>query len=168
MEPAQQKYIEQRRDGMYNPIVGGVPMIAPETGDDQDTVEVKREVGRPVGTSGIPQQSQQSSANLFSRANIQQAIYSTESLRNEGYKHMRKKLGKNKLKTAEKNMIDELCESIVVSCEEADWSTSLTNCISDPNNIESLNALNEIQQLSSEHDLDLYSAALLYHSNKEV
>jgi hypothetical protein len=65
-------------------------------------------------------------------------------------------------------MIDELCESIVVSCEEADWSTSLTNCISDPNNIESLNALNEIQQLSSEHDLDLYSAALLYHSNKEV
>ena len=168
MQSAQQKYIEQRKEGMYNPIVGGVPMIAPETGDDQDTVEVKREVGRPVGTSGIPQQSQQSSANLFSRANIQQAIYSTESLRNEGYKHMRKKLGKNKLKTAEKNMIDELCESIVVSCEEADWSTSLTNCISDPNNIESLNALNEIQQLSSEHDLDLYSAALLYHSNKEV
>jgi hypothetical protein len=168
MEPAQQKYIEQRRDGMYNPIVGGVPMIAPETGDEQDTVEVKREVGRPVGTSGIPQQSQQSSANLFSRANIQQAIYSTESLRNEGYKHMRKKLGKNKLKTAEKNMIDELCESIVVSCEEADWSTSLTNCISDPNNIESLNALNKIQQLSSEHDLDLYSAALLYHSNTEI
>jgi len=168
MESAQQKYIEQRKEGMYNPIVGGVPMIAPETGDDQDAVEVKREVGRPVGTSGIPQQSQQSSANLFSRANIQQAIYSTESLRNEGYKHMRKKLGKNKLKTAEKNMIDELCESIVVSCEEADWKTSLTNCISDPNNIESLNALNEIQQLSSEHDLDLYSAALLYHSNKEV
>jgi len=81
---------------------------------------------------------------------------------------MRKKLGKNKLKTAEKNMIDELCESIVVSCEEADWSTSLTNCISNPNNIESLNALNKIQQLSSEHNLDLYSAALLYHSNTEI
>ena len=168
MQPAQQKYIEQRKEGMYNPIVGGVPMIAPETGDDQDTVEVKREVGRPVGTSGIPQQSQQSSANLFSRANIQQTIYSTESLRNEGYKHMRKKLGKNKLKNEEKNMIDELCESIVVSCEEADWSTSLTNCILDPNNIESLSALNKIQQLSSDHDLDLYSAALLYHSNTEI
>jgi hypothetical protein len=168
MQPAQQKYIEQRKEGMYNPIVGGVPMIAPETGEDQDTVEVKREVGRPVGTSGIPQQSQQSSANLFSRANIQQTIYSTESLRNEGYKHMRKKLGKNKLKTAEKNMIDELCESIVVSCDESDWSKKLNSCILDPNNIESLSALNKIQQLSSDHDLDLYSAALLYHSNTEI
>ena len=168
MQPAQQKYIEQRKEGMYNPIVGGVPMIAPETGDDQDTVEVKREVGRPVGTSGIPQQSQQSSANLFSRANIQQTIYSTESLRNEGYKHMRKKLGKNKLKNEEKNMIDELCESIVVSCDESDWSKKLNSCILDPNNIESLSALNKIQQLSSDHDLDLYSAALLYHSNTEI
>lgn len=168
MQSAQQKYIEQRKEGMYNPIVGGVPMIAPETGDDQDTVEVKREVGRPVGTSGIPQQSQQSSANLFSRANIQQTIYSTESLRNEGYKHMRKKLGKNKLKNEEKNMIDELCESIVVSCDESDWSKKLNSCILDPNNIESLSALNKIQQLSSDHDLDLYSAALLYHSNTEI
>ena len=107
MQGAQEKYIEQRKEGMYNPIVGGVPMIAPETGDEQDTTEVKREVGRPVGTSGIPQESQQSSANLFSRANIQQIIYATESLRNEGYKQMRKKLEKL-AKDAEKNMINEL------------------------------------------------------------
>ena len=166
MQDAQEKYIEQRKEGMYNPIVGGVPMIAPETGDEQDTTEVKREVGRPVGTSGIPQQSQQSSANLFSRANIQQIIYATESLRNEGYKQMRKKLGKTKLKNTEKSMIDELCESIVVSCDESDWGKSLSNCIGDPNNIASLNALKEIQKLSSDHDLDLYSASLLYHSNQ--
>ena len=166
MQGAQEKYIEQRKEGMYNPVVGGVPMIAPETGDEQDTTEIKREVGRPVGTSGIPQQSQQSTANLFSRANIQQIIYATESLRGEGYKQMRKKLGKTKLKDAEKNMINELCESIVVSCDESDWNTSLSNCITDPNNIESLNALKEIQKLSSDHDLDLYSASLLYHSNR--
>lgn len=79
---------------------------------------------------------------------------------------MRKKLGKTKLKDAEKNMINELCESIVVSCDESDWSESLNNCIGDPNNIESLNALNEIQKISSDHDLDLYSASLLYHSNR--
>ena len=81
---------------------------------------------------------------------------------------MRKKLGKNKLKNEEKNMINELCESIVVSCDESDWSKKLNSCILDPNNIESLSALNKIQQLSSDHDLDLYSAALLYHSNKEI
>jgi len=151
---------------MYNPIVGGVPMVSPETQGEQESNEVKREVGRPVGTSGIPQESQQSSANLFSQANIQQIIYATESLRNEGYKQMRKKLGKSKLKNAEKNMIDELCESIVVSSDEANWNKGLTDCIEDPDNIASLNALSEIQNISSEHDLDLYSASLLYHSNR--
>jgi len=166
MQPAQREYISQRREGMYNPIVGGVPMVSPETQGEQESNEVKREVGRPVGTSGIPQESQQSSANLFSQANIQQIIYATESLRNEGYKQMRKKLGKSKLKNAEKNMIDELCESIVVSSDEANWNKGLTDCIEDPDNIASLNALSEIQNISSEHDLDLYSASLLYHSNR--
>jgi hypothetical protein len=168
MQPAQEKYIEQRKEGMYNPIVGGVPMIAPETGDEQEVQQVKREVGRPVGTSGIPQDKQSSAKELFSRKNLQQIIYSTEELRNEGYKQMRKKLSKTKLKNVEKSMIDELCESIILSCEKSEWSQKLNNCIKDPENIDSLNALHDIQELSISHDLDLYSAALLHHSNKEV
>lgn len=167
MESAQKRYIEQRKDGMYNPIVGGVPMIEPEGGDEPQSTDIKKEVGRPVGTSDIPQQSQQSSAEeLFSRKNLQQIIYSTEELRNEGYKRMRKKLKKAKLKNAEKAMVDELCESIVVSSSESDWKSSLANCIDDPDNIESLGTENEIQELSLKHNVDLYSAALLYHSNK--
>ena len=166
MESAQQKYIEQRKEGMYNPIVGGVPMIAPETGDEEETQQVKREVGRPVGTSGIPQEKQSSAKELFSRKNLQQIIYATETLRNEGYKQMRKKLKKTNLKKNEKSMIDELCESVVLASSESDWSEKLTNCINDPDCIEQLNAMNEIQNLSLDHDLDLYSAALLYHSNR--
>jgi len=166
MESAQQKYIEQRKEGMYNPIVGGVPMIAPETGDEEEVQQVKREVGRPVGTSGIPQEKQSSAKELFSRKNLQQIIYATEELRTEGYKQMRKKLSKTKLKKAEKSMIDELCESVVLASSESDWSEKLTNCINDPDCIEQLNAMNEIQNLSLDHDLDLYSAALLYHSNR--
>ena len=166
MEAAQQKYIEQRKEGMYNPIVGGVPMIAPETGDEEQVQQVKQEVGRPVGTSGIPQEQQSSAKELFSRKNLQQIIYATETLRNEGYKQMRKKLNKTKLKKNEKSMIDELCESVVLASSESDWSEKLTNCINDPDCIEQLNAMNEIQNLSLDHDLDLYSAALLYHSNR--
>ena len=166
MQPAQEKYIEQRKEGMYNPIVGGVPMIAPETGDEEEVQQVKREVGRPVGTSGIPQEKQSSAKELFSRKNLQQIIYATEELRTEGYKQMRKKLSKTKLKKTEKSMIDELCESVVLASSESDWSEKLTNCINDPDCIEQLNAMNEIQNLSLDHDLDLYSAALLYHSNR--
>jgi hypothetical protein len=167
MELAQKKYIDQRKEGMYNPIVGGVPMITPEVGDEEEVQQVKREVGRPVGTSGSPQQKQSSAKELFSRKNLQQIIYATEELRNEGYKQMRKKLSKTKLKKTEKLMIDELCESVVLASSESDWSEKLINCINDPDCIEQLNAMNEIQNLSLNHDLDLYSAALLYHSNRK-
>jgi len=167
MQPAQEKYIEQRKEGMYNPIVGGVPMITPETSDEEEVQQVKREVGRPVGTSGVPQEKQSSAKELFSRKNLQQIIYATEELRNEGYKQMRKKLKKTKLKKAEKSMIDELCESVVLASSESDWPEKLINCINDPDCIEQLNAMNEIQNLSLDHDLDLYSAALLFHSNRK-
>ena len=169
MQSAQEKYIEQRKEGMYNPIVGGVPMIAPETGEIEEEIQnVKREVGRPVGTSGIPQNNQSSAKELFSRKHLQEIIYSTESLRAEGYTGMRKKLKKKKLKNTEKSMIDELCESIVVSCEQSVWKEKLNNCIKNPDDIESLNVLNSIQELSISHNLDLYSAALLHHSNRKV
>ena len=167
MQPAQEKYIEQRKEGMYNPIVGGVPMITQETSDEEEVQQVKREVGRPVGTSGVPQEKQSSAKELFSRKNLQQIIYATEELRNEGYKQMRKKLKKTKLKKAEKSMIDELCESVVLASSESDWPEELINCINDPDCIEQLNAMNEIQNLSLDHDLDLYSAALLFHSNRK-
>ena len=164
MTDAQKKYIEERKLGMYNPIVGGVPMISPESNEvDQ---QAKKEVGRPVGTSGIPQESQSKVENLYSRKNIQQIIYSTESLRDQGYKHMRKKLGKKKLKNSEKAMIDDLCESIVLSRKEEEWNSSLSECLSNIDGIEGLNVNGSVQELSIEHGLDLYSAALLYHSNR--
>ena len=166
MEAVQEKYIEQRKERMYNPIVGGVPMITPEVGDDQVN-SPKGEVGRPVGTSGIPQESKSVDKELYSRKDLQEVIYSTEELRDCGYKAMRKKLDKNKLKNSEKKMIDELCESIVSSGDPLSWQEKLHACVEDSEEIASLEVMNEIQELSLRHELDLYSAALLYHSNKE-
>lgn len=165
MPSAQKQYIKQRKEGMYNPIVGGVPMIEPELEGEVGKESPQQEVGRPVGSSGIPQENS-TSKQLYSRKDLQGVIYSTEALRNNGYKLMRKKLGKTKLKGSEKNMIDELCESIVVSSLEAEWEERLSLCISDPNKIESLGVNAEIQNLSTDHELDLYSAAILYHSNE--
>ena len=165
MTSAQKQYIEQRKEGMYNPIVGGVPMIEPELSGEISKESSKQEVGRPVGSSGIPQENS-TSKQLYSRKDLQGVIYSTEDLRNNGYKLMRKKLGKSKLKNTEKKMIDELCESIVLSSLEAEWANKLDLCINDPNCIESLGVNAEIQNLSTDHELDLYSAAILYHSNK--
>jgi hypothetical protein len=164
MNSAQEKYIKERKLGMYNPIVGGVPMIEPESNNSKQ--QVNKEVGRPVGTSGVPQESQSQEENLYSRKNIQQVVYSTESLRDQGYKGMRKKLGKKKLKNAERKMIDDLCESIVLSKNEEDWGSSLRECLSNVDGIENLSVNCSVQEMSIDHGLDLYSAALLYHSNR--
>ena len=167
MGGAQKSYIEQRKTGMYNPIVGGVPMAPSEEDSPVDSVPVdKKEVGRPVGSSGIPQESKSSNENLYSRKNLQGIIYSTESLRQVGYTNMKGKLNKKRLKKAEEKMVDDLCQSIIISESKDKWEEKLLVCIKDPNHIESLDSRSEVKELSIQHDLDLYSAALLYHSEK--
>ena len=163
MEGAQKKYIEQRKQGMYNPIVGGVPMIEPQTGAKSGP---SKEVGRPVGTSEIPQENKINAEELYSRKNIQDIIYSTENLKSNALKQMRKKLGKKKLKKSEESMVFELIESVVLSESEENWEESLSRCIDNPDEIINLGINSKIQLISNEHDLDLYSSALLYHSNR--
>lgn len=162
MQPAQERYIEQRKSGLYNPIVGGVPVLTEENQNQQP----KKEVGRPVGTSDIKQENKVTAEQLYSRKNIQEVIYATENLRQEGFKKMRSKLKKKKLKATEESLINDLCESIITSSEQSEWESKLISCVENSDNIENLNMINRVQELSLEYDLDLYSSALLYHSDR--
>ena len=162
MQPAQERYIEQRKNGLYNPIVGGAPVLS----DENQKQDAKKEVGRPVGTSEIKQENKVTAEQLYSRKDIQEVIYATETLRQEGFKEMRKKLKKKKLKASEESLINDLCESIITSSEKSVWNEKLKACLTNSDNIESLGIINRIQELSLEYDLDLYSSALLYHSDR--
>ncbi len=165
---AQEKFIEEREKGYFNPIVGGIPMITPPDGDDdpEAPTSTPSEVGRPTGTTGIPQESPRESAaasELYSRKNIQQNVYATEKLRDLGYASMRKQLKKKRLNKNEKALIDELCEAVVVAEERASWEETLKECIADQEKIASLGTLEAVADISAKHEIDLYSAALLYH-----
>ena len=162
MQPAQERYIEQRKNGLYNPIVGGAPVLS----DENQKQDAKKEVGRPVGTSEIKQENKVTAEQLYSRKDIQEVIYATETLRQEGFKEMRKKLKKKKLKASEESLINDLCESIITSSEKSVWNEKLKACLTNSDNIENLGIINRIQELSLEYDLDLYSSALLYHSDR--
>jgi hypothetical protein len=70
------------------------------------------------------------------------------------------------LKASEESLINDLCESIITSSEKSLWTDKLEACVENSENIESLDIINRIQQLSLEYDLDLYSSALLYHSDR--
>jgi hypothetical protein len=158
LESAQKDFLEDREQGYYNPIVGGVPVIAPAGGSSGP----RKEAGRPEGTTDIPL------ANAtYSRANIQKTIYDIDSLMHDAKDKFMKKLKAKKLTENQNDMISNLCESIVCSENKESWTETLESCVKDFNEIENLQTLNEVLDISTQHTLEPYPAAILYHSHEK-
>ncbi|HCI72205.1 MAG TPA: hypothetical protein DHV30_17050, partial [Balneola sp.] len=157
LKPEQQDFLEDREKGYYNPIVGGVPVYSP----DKKTTGPRKEAGRPEGTTDIPIVNAQ-----YSRANIQKTIYDIESFVNDSKAKMINKLGVEKLNDSQEDMLNNLCESIVCSQDKEYWGETLESCVKDFNEIENLNTLKEVLDISAQHTLDTYPAAILYHSDE--
>tara|TARA_R110000772_G_scaffold20339_1_gene56404 strand:- start:491 stop:1072 length:582 start_codon:yes stop_codon:yes gene_type:complete len=162
LSPAQKKFIEEREEGFYNPIVGGVPMI--ESPDSEVNQGPNGQAGRPEGTSGIPQENSQAQ---YSRKNIQSTIEELETARAEIKKVMRKELKIKRFTKNNENMLDSLCEAVVCSTSIENWTQTALSCVSNLEEIQELNVLPEILEISAKHELDNYSAAILYHSNEK-
>jgi hypothetical protein len=157
LKPEQQDFLEDREKGYYNPIVGGVPVFSP----DKKATGPRKEAGRPEGTTDIPITNAQ-----YSRANIQKTIYDVEGFVNDSKAKMIEKLGVDTLNDSQEDMLSNLCESIVCSQEKEYWGETLESCVKDFNEIENLNTLKEVLDISAQHTLDTYPAAILYHSDE--
>jgi hypothetical protein len=165
--PAQAQFIKEREDGYYNPIVGGVPVVSPPTPPTPPAAKgknvinnTKKVAGRPEGTTGIP-----IVKASFSVKNIQNVVKKIEETRGSIEKQLKKKLNTNKFNKQQVQMIDKLCEAIVVSQNVNTWESTASSCVNNFEEISSLSIMPEILTVASEHELeDDYSAALLYHS----
>jgi hypothetical protein len=157
LEQAQDKFVDQREKGYFNPIVGGIPMI--------DDDEMKKPRTQP--TNGMPGRPE-GSEDQFSRANIQETIYDIENLRNIAFAKLGDKLKVDKkgFSKDQEKMVDKLCESVVCSTEKENWSDQMISCVNDFNVIEKLGTLNGVLNVSESHKLELYPSAILYHSNE--
>ncbi len=159
LDAAQDKFVEQRKKGHYNPIVGGIPMIeddAPvESADEQKVPGVP---GRPVGTTEAKES--------ISKEAIQSTVYEIEALQTLATQEMKTKMGKKRLTKQQKEMIASLCESVVCGSEKENWTSTMISCVNDYTKIESLNTLSEIYDVSDAHQLEIYPSAILYHSNE--
>ena len=156
LNDAQKDFLEEREQGYYNPIVGGVPVIAPAGGGGTGP---RKEAGRPEGTTDIPL------ANAkYSRATIQQTIYDIDNLIHEAKAQLVKKLKVKELTNEQQDMASTLCESIVCSRPKEYWAETLESCVKDFNEIESLETLKEVLDISAEHTLEAYPSAILHHS----
>ena len=158
LDGAQEKFIEQRKKGYFNPIVGGIPMIEDLAEDVEKNQPTSGMSGRPPG-----------SEDKFSRENIQATIYDIESLRAVASTKLKEKLkvGKKGFNKEQSKMIDNLCEAVVCSTEKENWTDQIISCVNDFSVIERLGTLNEVLDISDEHKLELYPSAILYHSQNE-
>jgi hypothetical protein len=162
--PAQESFVEERKEGFYNPLVGGVPVAppaAPVGGGPKPINKTPRQAGRPEGTTGIPL-----ADASYSRSNIQTTIYEIEAFVNTAQKKLAKKLKTKKLNNSQGEMLDTLCESIVCARDKEYWVKTLESCVKDFNEIEKLEALEKVLTISGNHNLETYPAAILYHSNE--
>lgn len=158
LDSAQQDFLEDREKGYYNPIVGGVPVYSP----DDKASGPRKEAGRPEGTTDIPL------ANAkYSRSNIQKTIYDIDSFIHDAKDKMISHLKVSKLSEAQEEMVSNLCESIVCSHNKEYWGETLESCVKDFNEIENLDTLKEVLDISAQHTLETYPAAILYHSHEK-
>jgi hypothetical protein len=163
LTPAQETYIEERKKGYYNPIVGGVPVVsAPDSKNTKGSGPINQTTkvaGRPEGTTGIP-----ITKASYSRKNIQNVVYEIEKVRASAKQALKDSLKIKKFNKLQENMLDKLCEAVVCSAAIENWNEQLISCVNNFENIESLGIMDDILNISAEHQLDNYSSAILYHS----
>lgn len=156
LEKAQEKFVEQREKGYFNPIVGGVPMIDPETGEEEPG-----KISKPTkGMSGRPE----GSKDQFSRENIQGTIYEIEALNSIAKEKMLEKLNSESLDENQEKMISQLCESVICASKKENWTETMLSCVNDFTEIEKLGTMENILDVSEAHKLEIYPSAILYHS----
>ena len=159
---AQAKFVEERKKGYYNPIVGGVPVIAPpapEVSGVKPAIKkttTPNERGRPVG----------SNASVYAKDAIAKVMDKTKDLYSIVELGLKKKYSKKSLNAEQNKLAQGISEAIILGSQCESWTSLATEVLNDPNKLDKLNILSEIQTTAGEHDLDTYAAALLYHSTK--
>jgi hypothetical protein len=164
---AQEKFVEEREKGYYTPLSVAQPIMEDEEEGAPlpKTPAMKKDTGRPAGTK-TKKDGIFASGELHSRKNIQQVVYSIEDLRTHAEAELKKHFKRKRLSKQHKEMLDMLSESIVMSTEASEWKKTADACIKDFDNIEKLEVMTEVLEMSEEHELVSYPAAILYHSKK--
>ena len=179
LEAAQEKFVEERQKGYYNPIVGGQPM--PMTlEEDMEVEEMKHPKGaeilnkpqetnnraRSASNPGRPLGSKTLAKQCYSVTAIKETADKTNDLYNSLATEAKKIFKKKRLNKNQKEMLERVCESVVVSKDKNDWLSTGKACIADPQELIKLQPMEPILKISAEHELDDYAAAILHHSRK--
>lgn len=171
---AQEKFLNDREKGYYMPLVNSInikqdadaeespaptPIAAPNARSANKTATTSSPSGgRPMGTSKANEP--------FSRKNIIETVKKMNEFELKAFASFAEKYGVDNLSEQNKNLVSNLCESIFVSKESAEWEDCLGSVLDDFDKINDLNTSASILDIAAQHQLDDLSAAILHHSTK--
>ena len=174
-EQAQEDYIEKRKKGFYEPIMGG-PNSQKELAkvkvnnsgpSNAPTKDVPKENGRPEG-EGVPLETNTvgpigASQLKFSMEKIKDNLLAAQKLNDLVESSLRKKHKKRKLSKQQKEVAAGISEIIISNENPKDWNSKIDKYISSPvdSNPERIDL---IQDIAFIHQVDNYLASILFNS----
>ena len=162
LREAQKRFVEDRDNGWYNPIVGGVPVIPPPVDPNAKQAnpatnnKTPNSNGRPAGKSTAS----------FSVKGLTDIVSKTNDLYVSMFTKAKAIYKKTRLNKVQKEVIKDVCLSAIQCSEMDDWFNTAAECLNNPNAVMVLKTLGGVSDLAAEHNLDEYSSSLLYHSSK--
>tara|TARA_R110000822_G_scaffold110654_6_gene241003 strand:+ start:29640 stop:31586 length:1947 start_codon:yes stop_codon:yes gene_type:complete len=153
LKKSQERYKEERESGLYNPLVGGVPMIEGAVSNTPTSIP-KKENGRPNGAAA-------------SVEGMKEFYKKVQELDDFTSKCIKKTLKKTKLTGEQVDLVNSLCQDIIVSCDMENWQEECKSCLKDFNRVKNLKINKDIEEISNELQLDNLSASILYHSKQK-
>jgi len=159
MQEAQDKFKEEREKGHYMPLVNTINLYNEEQEDDSEPSQPKAispSGGRPIGVSN----------SSYSKKNIVEATKKINELEILAFREFASKFGLKRMSKQKKEMVTQVCESIVIAKDSADWESTLSEIVQDLDKLSSLAVNQKVLELGCQHQLDDLASAILYHSTQ--
>jgi hypothetical protein len=153
---AQRKYKGLKEEGLYAPVVNAAGAGAAQTGRPpgssapQSTKNVS-----PVGQKKAP------AIASYSIKGVAQAFAELETLAAQVEDHLKKKHKRKSLNKDQKLVAEEFAKTIFINKEKDQWLEAIQNLTSETAVAASQERMEKLQSICEEHDVDLFSAALL-------
>ena len=182
LDKGQDKFVEDRQKGYYNPLVGGTP-VPVDFEEEEEIAEIRhpggaklleqrrqyedqkrQKAGKSAGRPGRPPGSKTQATSTYSVHAIKETVDKANDLYNTVALEARKIFKKKRLNKEQKLILERVCEAVVVAKEPKEWVSAAKLCIKNSKNLLDLKPSKKVIDISAEHELDDYAAAILYHS----
>lgn len=180
---SQDEFIEDRKKGYYNPIVGGVPMISSKSEEERlkvskEQLKLKQDSNNTVSTqptneenqtpkqAGRPPGSAEASEKTYSMKKISAIKKYFDAIGDECVEEAKRVL-KSEDEEYVTNMVFSILTSVGLACSMEDWKNKTLECVKNPEKILSLEPFQGVKEIMEEHEgINDWGALMLYHSEQ--